>query len=75
MGRVLWRKTIPLTAQVSGKWTRYNLDVTELMRKHPGGLFQTQAVAVAARTRCTNAQGSDPRLASKMPEPRQRGGR
>jgi hypothetical protein len=40
VGRVLWRKTIPLTAQVSGKWTRYNLDVTDLMRKHPGGLFQ-----------------------------------
>jgi uncharacterized protein YfaS (alpha-2-macroglobulin family) len=40
VGRVLWRKTIPLTAQVTGKWTRYNLDVTELMRKHPGGLFQ-----------------------------------
>jgi uncharacterized protein YfaS (alpha-2-macroglobulin family) len=40
VGRVLWRKTIPLTAQVAGKWSRYNLDVTELMRKHPGGLFQ-----------------------------------
>jgi uncharacterized protein YfaS (alpha-2-macroglobulin family) len=40
VGRVLWRKTIPLTAQVSGKWSRYNLDVSELMRKHPGGLFQ-----------------------------------
>lgn len=40
VGRVLWRKTLPLTAQVTGKWTRYNLDVTELMRKHPGGLFQ-----------------------------------
>ncbi|HUQ12203.1 MAG TPA: MG2 domain-containing protein [Steroidobacteraceae bacterium] len=40
VGRVLWRKSIPLTAQVPGKWTRYNLDVTELMRKHPGGLFQ-----------------------------------
>lgn len=40
VGRVLWRKSIPLTAQVRGKWTRYNLDVTDLMRKHPGGLFQ-----------------------------------
>ncbi|HEX6637366.1 MAG TPA: MG2 domain-containing protein, partial [Steroidobacteraceae bacterium] len=40
VGRVLWRKTIPLTAQVSGKWTRYSLDVTELTAKHPGGLFQ-----------------------------------
>ncbi len=40
VGRVLWRKTIPLTSTVKGKWTRYNLDVTELMRKNPGGLFQ-----------------------------------
>jgi uncharacterized protein YfaS (alpha-2-macroglobulin family) len=40
VGRVLWRKTIPLASPVPGKWTRYDLDVTELMRKHPGGLFQ-----------------------------------
>jgi uncharacterized protein YfaS (alpha-2-macroglobulin family) len=40
VGRVLWRKTLPLAASVPGKWTRYDLDVTELMRKHPGGLFQ-----------------------------------
>jgi uncharacterized protein YfaS (alpha-2-macroglobulin family) len=40
VGRVLWRKTIPLAAPVPGKWTRYDLDVTELTAKHPGGLFQ-----------------------------------
>jgi len=40
VGRVLWRKTIPLASPVPGRWTRYDLDVTELMRKHPGGLFQ-----------------------------------
>ena len=40
VGRVLWRKTIPLTSQVQGRWTRYNLDVTELTAKHPGALFQ-----------------------------------
>jgi alpha-2-macroglobulin len=40
VGRVLWRKTIPLAAPVPGRWTRYDLDVTELMRKYPGGLFQ-----------------------------------
>jgi uncharacterized protein YfaS (alpha-2-macroglobulin family) len=40
VGRVLWRKTLPLAAPVPGRWTRYELDVTELMRKHPGGLFQ-----------------------------------
>ncbi len=40
VGRVLWRKTLPLTAQVPGRWTRYNLDVTELTARHPGALFQ-----------------------------------
>jgi uncharacterized protein YfaS (alpha-2-macroglobulin family) len=40
VGRVLWRKTLPLAAPVPGRWTRYDLDVTELMKKHPGGLFQ-----------------------------------
>jgi hypothetical protein len=40
VGRFLWRKTIPLTAPVAGRWTRYQLDVTELVRSNPGGLFQ-----------------------------------
>ena len=40
VGRVLWRKTIPLNSPVPGKWTRYDLDVSELTAKHPGGLFQ-----------------------------------
>jgi len=40
VGRVLWRKTIPLANPVPGRWTRYDLDVTELTAKHPGGLFQ-----------------------------------
>lgn len=40
VGRVLWRKTIPLASPVPGKWTRYDLDVTQLMKEHPGGLFQ-----------------------------------
>jgi hypothetical protein len=40
VGRVLWRKTIPLASPVPGRWTRYDLDVTELTAKHPGGLFQ-----------------------------------
>ena len=40
VGRFLWRKTIALSGPVTGRWTRYNLDVTELMRKYPGGMFQ-----------------------------------
>ncbi|MEZ5514080.1 MAG: MG2 domain-containing protein [Steroidobacteraceae bacterium] len=40
VGRFLWQKVIPLTAPVAGRWTRYNLDVTELMQSDPGGIFQ-----------------------------------
>ncbi|MCB1623970.1 MAG: hypothetical protein KDI32_05250, partial [Pseudomonadales bacterium] len=40
VGRFIWQKVIPLTAPVPGRWTRYNLDVTELMKSEPGGMFQ-----------------------------------
>ncbi len=40
VGRVLWRKKITLASPVPGRWTRYDLDVSDLMKKHPGGLFQ-----------------------------------
>ena len=41
VGRVLWRKTLTLSKPLPGKWTRYDLDVTELMKQHPGGSFAT----------------------------------
>lgn len=40
VGRFLWRKTIALTGPMTGRWQRYNLDVTELTQKFPGGMFQ-----------------------------------
>ncbi len=40
VGRILWTRTVPLSSPVPGRWTRYDLDVTELTKKHPGGLFQ-----------------------------------
>ncbi|MBK6597439.1 MAG: hypothetical protein IPG25_05785 [Proteobacteria bacterium] len=40
VGRFMWQKVIPLTAPVAGRWTRYNLDVTELLKSEPGGMFQ-----------------------------------
>jgi hypothetical protein len=59
VGRVLWRKSIPLTAQVSGKWTRYNLDVTDLMRKHPGGLFQLR-ISLSPKDASYECAGKNP---------------
>jgi len=40
VGRYLWRKTLPLDAPPTGRWQRYDLDVTELVSKHPGALLQ-----------------------------------
>ena len=42
VGRHIWRKTINInpTPGDIGKWTRHNLDVTELFDKHPNTLFR-----------------------------------
>jgi len=40
VGRYLWRKTIKLDSPQGDKWNRFNLDATELLKSHPGALFQ-----------------------------------
>jgi alpha-2-macroglobulin len=42
VGRYLWRKTIPLSDDpaVTGRWSRYDLDVTSLFKENPGSLFR-----------------------------------
>lgn len=42
VGRYLWRKTIPLqnANKDYSKWERYQLDVTDLFKQHPGSLFR-----------------------------------
>jgi alpha-2-macroglobulin len=40
VGRYLWRKTIHLSSPETNRLNRYNLDVTELFQKYPGGLFR-----------------------------------
>ena len=40
VGRYLWRKTIKLDSPQADKWNRYSLDATELLKSHPGALFQ-----------------------------------
>jgi len=39
-GRYLWRKTIPLTPANANKWNRYSFNVTDMMKKHHGGLLR-----------------------------------
>jgi len=40
VGRLLWRKRLSLGEVDSSKWTRHQLDATELLRGHPGSLFR-----------------------------------
>ncbi|MDH5179069.1 MAG: MG2 domain-containing protein [Gammaproteobacteria bacterium] len=40
VGRYLWRKTIHLPTLANNKWNRYEIDATELLKKHPGALFR-----------------------------------
>ncbi len=40
VGRYLWRKTITLDNPESNKWNRNALDLSALLRDHPGSLFR-----------------------------------
>ncbi|MCP4213666.1 MAG: hypothetical protein GY765_03370, partial [bacterium] len=42
VGRYLWRKTVKLSndREVTGKWSRYSLDVTSLFQENPSSLFR-----------------------------------
>jgi uncharacterized protein YfaS (alpha-2-macroglobulin family) len=40
VGRHLWRKTMALPQLTVNQWNRYSLDVTDLVRRHPGALFR-----------------------------------
>lgn len=63
VGRNLWRKTIPLTAADLTKWNRFSLDVTELLKQHPGGMVRLSLAinrdnsiyACGAPNACANA--------------------
>jgi uncharacterized protein YfaS (alpha-2-macroglobulin family) len=41
VGRSVWKKSIPLDHQVEdrNRWRRFGLDLSELTRNHPGGLY------------------------------------
>src|SRR5262249_22206907 len=39
VGRYLWRRTVALNGPQTGRWQRYELDVTEVMRSNPGALI------------------------------------
>jgi uncharacterized protein YfaS (alpha-2-macroglobulin family) len=40
VGRYLWRRPIRLPQLAADQWNRYSLDVTDLVRAHPGGVIR-----------------------------------
>jgi alpha-2-macroglobulin len=40
VGRYLWRRTVHLSSPSPGQWNRFKLDVTDLFRDEPGGLYR-----------------------------------
>ncbi len=58
VGRYLWRKALTLNAPRTGRWQRYELDVTELMQRNPGAIIQLslQLTPADADYGCTSGQ-------------------
>lgn len=69
VGRYLWRKTLPLGGPVSGRWTRYSLDVGELLARYPGSMFQLSLVLTPADSayRCSGGADAGIGAASQAP--------
>ena len=72
VGRYLWQKTIPLKGAVTGRWSRYDLDVTELMRKYPGGMFRLvlRLTSSDSAYHCEKAAAGEQGHAVSVTEPR-----
>ena len=61
-GRTLWRRTIELPFAPGSGWTRYNLDVSDVVRAEAGSLFRL-TVSINrgnAMVACTNEQNRIP---------------
>ncbi len=69
VGRVLWRKKIDLTGPRTGRWQRYSLDVGELLRKYPHGMFQLtlQITPADSDYRCDTPPPTTNRAAPQSP--------
>ena len=71
VGRILWRKKIDLTGPRTGRWQRYSLDVSELLRKYPRGMFQLklQITPPDSDYKCDTPLQA-PNAAAPAPEPK-----
>lgn len=70
VGRYLWKKDIKLPSPKADEWSRYSIDVSELMKSHPGALFRfTLTIDRSNATyACTESDNQVPVPASQMPQ-------
>ena len=64
VGRTLWRKHIKLvddTARAPLRWTRYSVDVTDLLKENPGSLFRLKLNMSRSQSTypCSDSSASD----------------
>lgn len=69
VGRYLWRRTVALTGPRTGRWERYDLDVTELVKRYPGSMFQLslQITPADSAYACAGAPEISPAAAGDAP--------
>jgi uncharacterized protein YfaS (alpha-2-macroglobulin family) len=70
VGRNLWRRTIPLPQLGVNQWNRYSLDVTDLIRQHPGGMFRVMLSINRGNSsyNCSEAENQVPVVAEAPPK-------
>jgi len=70
VGRYMWRKTIALPGPVTGRWTRYSLDMGELLKQNPGGMFQIalQLTPADSAYKCANTDDKELAANKELPE-------
>lgn len=58
VGRYLWKKTVPLSPPANNRWGRYAIDVTDLLGKNPGEIYQL-TLSFDRRHLATSCEGGE----------------
>ena len=69
-GRTLWRRTVELQEEPGGGWTRYTLDVSDLVRAYSGSLVRLSLSLNRGNSTfaCSEAQDRTPVLEEPWPD-------
>ncbi len=71
VGRYLWRRNVALNGPRTGRWQRYELDVTELMQRHPGSMIQlTLQLTPANSAYSCGDEAAQAQTPAELPTPR-----